>query len=91
MKRKPLKLRTVISVLVIFFSLATIVDACPTCKDTLSENDANMVRGYFWSIVFMMSMPFLVLSGIATYFYLLVRKARASVNRTELNVAPATS
>jgi hypothetical protein len=58
------------------------VDAlgCPTCKDTLAQNDparANLVRGYFWSILFMMSMPFLILGGLSTYLYFLVRGARA--------------
>ena len=54
--------------------------ACPTCKDSLDQNDparANMVRGYFWSILFMMSMPFLILGGLSLLFYLEVRKARA--------------
>ena len=54
--------------------------ACPTCKDGLASGDpnsANLVRGYFWSIVFLMSMPFLVLGGLATYFYWLVCRTRA--------------
>lgn len=84
------KTRIAISVVAIFFCLASFVDACPTCKDTLSENDANMVRGYFWSIVFMMSMPFLVLTGLVSYFYILVRKARAAAP-PELDVATAAT
>ena len=35
-----------------------------------------MAEAYFWSILFMMSMPFLILFSLSTYFYLLVRKAR---------------
>jgi len=50
-------------------------EACPTCKESLSENDAQMVRGYFWSIMFMMAMPFSILTAMSTYFYMLVRKA----------------
>jgi len=52
--------------------------SCPTCKDGISDggNSANLVRGYFWSIVFMMSMPFLILGGLSTYLYLEVRKAK---------------
>jgi hypothetical protein len=34
------------------------------------------VRGYFWSILFMMSMPFLIIGGLGTMFYLDVRRAR---------------
>lgn len=53
--------------------------ACPTCKDGLAGNDpehANLVRGYFWSIVFMMSMPFLIFASLGTYFYWQIRRAR---------------
>jgi hypothetical protein len=39
-----------------------------------------MAEGYFWSILFMMSMPFLILGGLGTYFYLQVRAARASAS-----------
>ena len=53
--------------------------ACPTCKDGMSHgNESNMMQGYFWSIIFMMSMPFLILASLATYFYLQIRKARAA-------------
>jgi uncharacterized membrane protein len=54
--------------------------ACPNCKETLAEGGANalnMVRGYFWSILFMMSMPFLILGTMVSYFYYEVCKARA--------------
>ena len=51
-------------------------DACPTCKAAMA-GDEHLIRGYFWSIIFMMSMPFLLLSSFGSYFYYLVRKARA--------------
>lgn len=56
----------------------TVVTACPTCKDGMTHDPdtANMAQGYFWSIIFMMSMPFLIFSSLVTYFYLLVRSAR---------------
>ncbi len=52
--------------------------ACPNCKDAIASgpNSMNLVRGYFWSIVFMMSMPFLILGGLGSYFYFEVRRAR---------------
>ena len=40
--------------------------ACPNCKGTLEDGanagsaGLNMVRGYYYSILFMMSMPFLL-------------------------------
>lgn len=60
--------------------LATdVVWACPNCKDSLVHNDptaAGIVQGYFWSIILMLSMPFLLLAALSTYFYILVRRAR---------------
>ncbi len=54
------------------------VSACPTCRDGLAGDPAysGMVQGYFWSIIFMMSIPYLILCGIGVYFYSLVRRAR---------------
>jgi hypothetical protein len=53
--------------------------ACPTCKENLAGDPeaANVVRGYFYSILFMLSMPPLILSGLSLYFYYEVCKARA--------------
>ena len=54
--------------------------ACPTCKQAIAENGQSqegLVRGYFWSIIFMMSMPFLIFGGLGYYFGWQVRKARA--------------
>jgi len=62
--------------MVVVCVLSQFAEACPTCKESLSENDAQMVRGYFWSIMFMMAMPFSILTAMSTYFYMLVRKAR---------------
>jgi hypothetical protein len=53
--------------------------ACPNCKESLAQNDpahATLVRGYFWSILFMMSMPFLILGGLSALFWWEVRKAK---------------
>ncbi len=52
--------------------------ACPTCKDSLGNDPATagMVNGYFWSILFMMSMPFIVFFGVGGYFYWEICRAR---------------
>ena len=55
---------------------AHVATACPTCKESLSANDPQMMRGYFWSIMFMMARPFSILTAISTYFYVLICKAR---------------
>jgi hypothetical protein len=52
-------------------------EACPNCRDGLSQGpNANLVQGYFFSILFMMSMPFVIFGSLATYWYLLIRRAR---------------
>jgi hypothetical protein len=53
--------------------------ACPTCKDQLAHDpaSANLARGFYYSILFMLSMPPLILGSLAAYFYWEVRKARA--------------
>ena len=56
---------------------AEICQACPNCKNGMGGNE-NLLRGYFWSIIFMMSMPFALLTSFSCYFYILVRRARAS-------------
>lgn len=56
--------------------------ACPTCKESLSENNKELVQGYFWSIMFMMAMPFSILTGIGTYFYVLIRKSKKNDEKT---------
>ena len=58
--------------------LVATVDACPTCKESLGENSVNLVRGFGWSIIFMMATPFLILAGVGGYFYYEIRKARDS-------------
>ncbi len=54
--------------------------ACPGCKDALAENDPernSLVKGYMYSILFMLAMPVAILGGFSAYMYRLVRRARA--------------
>jgi hypothetical protein len=53
--------------------------ACPTCKDSLAHDPAtaNLARGFYYSILFMVSMPFVIFGGMSAYFYWEVRKAQA--------------
>jgi hypothetical protein len=64
---------------VLVLSIPFLVHACPTCKEGLASggNSPNLVRGFGWSIIFMLSMPFLILGGLGSYFYLLIRREQA--------------
>lgn len=54
---------------------------CPTCKDGIAASDPqaqSMAAGYYYSILFMMSMPFIILATFGTFAYRSVVKARAT-------------
>ncbi len=79
-RRNLRRLSTPLFAVLLLVLVGSYAVACPTCKDSLAENDPNnatLVRGYFWSILFMMSMPFLILAGLSSYMYYEVRRARA--------------
>lgn len=77
-KRWP---RTVVLVLlcVVITLAATNVFACPTCKDVLADDDPlsqARAAGYFYSILFMMAMPFVLIGTFGGAAYLSIRRAR---------------
>jgi hypothetical protein len=65
--------------LALLLLLESAAQACPGCKNAIGNQDkghADLVSGYFWSILFMMSMPFTLLGTFSGYLYLQVRRAR---------------
>ena len=72
--------------LFVMLVMVSVCTACPTCKDGIAEGPQHtaMVRGYFWSIVFMMSMPFLIFGSLGAYFYYQVRQARSAQEATTI-------
>ena len=66
------------SALAIALFLVGVASACPTCKDGLASDpaSASLVRGYAYSILFMLSMPPLIFGGLSAYFYWEVRRAK---------------
>jgi len=55
------------------------VQACPTCKQALAENDPAqkaMIAGYFYSILFMMGMPFAILGTLCSLAFVAVRRGQ---------------
>lgn len=59
--------------------LAVEVSACPTCKESLADtpNGQSMAAGYYYSILFMMSMPFIILTTFGSFCYRSVKRAQA--------------
>lgn len=59
--------------------VATDAFACPTCKDVLADDDPlsqARAAGYFYSILFMMAMPFVLIGTFGGAAYLSIRRAR---------------
>lgn len=80
-----------LAALTIVLLVANLASACPTCKDGVAANDpqhAGLVRGYFYSILLMMGMPFALIGCFSLYMYREVLKARArdAAKRAELEV-----
>ena len=90
MKGSTVRIVAVFGVLLLgMLWLASPAAACPTCKLGLGghDNAEGVIAGYFWSILFMMSMPFLTFGGIGGYFVYLARKGRSTAAGTSGNVA----
>jgi hypothetical protein len=76
--------RLVISQLVFVAAMAVVLlaaqsaSACPSCKAALAnqEGKGDLVSGFMYSILFMLSMPFAIFGSMSSYFYYLVRRAR---------------
>jgi hypothetical protein len=67
--------------LVLCLVLTSIAAACPNCKEAMEKQDpthGGIVKGYFYSILFMMGTPYLVLGTFCGVMYYRVRKARRS-------------
>ena len=65
--------------------------ACPTCSEGLAESDPAgqaMAAGYFYSILFMMSMPFLILGTFGSCVYWSIHRGREQQTDPKRSVSP---
>jgi hypothetical protein len=66
-------------------ALAGEVFGCPTCKDGVAANDPeglNLARGYAYSILIMLAMPFTLLGSFGTYVWLEMRRQKRDAEAT---------
>ena len=77
----------VLAVMVAFLFLGNTAEACPTCKD---GETAEMARGFYYSILFMISLPFVMLSGFGVYVFFATRqvKAKQKYNQAQGEFSP---
>ena len=78
---EPVIVRWIIAAMVVALVLliASVAAACPTCKEGLAQNDPHgkaLAAGYYYSILFMMSMPYIVLGTFGSIAYISIRRAR---------------
>ena len=67
----------IVLVVAIVLCLTNSAMACPTCKDGLNDPTSQAAaRGYFYSILFMMAMPFVVIGTFGSAAYFSIRRAR---------------
>ena len=55
--------------------------ACPTCKAALASHDGqqgDIVGGFMWSILFMMSMPYIILGSFGYLAFVSIRRAKSA-------------
>src|SRR3954447_16514706 len=79
-------------VLALVLLIASVAAACPTCKEGLAQNDPqgqSLAAGYYYSILFMMTTPYLVLATFCTCAYYSIRRARQRLlNADSIPAAP---
>src|SRR5713226_535135 len=78
--RDVLRIAAVILLAVVL--LPAIAAACPLCKDAKSNTDypggsASLPKGFYYSILLMVSAPFLVMGGLLLRIHLARRRLRS--------------
>ena len=91
-----MKRYVVVWLLVLIVTIAVGSDAwgCPTCKDGLQAADsegANIARGYFYSILLMIAMPFTLAGSFGLYVWREMRRQQHAEGSDATNiVVPVT-
>ena len=74
--------RILLAAVLVALLLPALVSACPLCKDAKSNTDypggsASLPKGFYYSILLMVSAPFVVMGGLALRIYLARRRLTA--------------
>ena len=85
-ERKTVLMRSSVRVILVLVMLAilapAIAGACPLCKDAKANTDypggsASLPKGFYYSILLMVSAPFLVMGGLLLKIHLARRRLRS--------------
>jgi len=69
-------LMVVASLLAFFLVGESVATACPMCKAGVAGEHDRLSQAWGVSIVFLLSMPFVLVTSFSAYMYVLVRRAR---------------
>lgn len=72
--------------LLIVAACVSVAEACPNCKDAVNTSDPdglNVARGYFYSILLMLAMPFTLVGSFGAYVWREMRRQKAAVTAGE--------
>ncbi len=67
---------------------AAAAHACPMCNQSIAEQN-SLPHAYMYSIIFMLTMPAAVFTGIGSFIFFQFRKAAAAVPPTDDDHDPA--
>jgi hypothetical protein len=70
----PLRTLSVAVCLAVLFGGASVASACPSCQAALAGGNGDLARGLYYSILFMMSMPFAIAGTFAGLMYRAVKR-----------------
>ena len=88
------QLQTLLIAVALVAVLTTVASACPTCKEGVDASDPNrqsLAAGFYYSILFMMSMPYIVLGTLGYVAYNSVKKAKLNQAADGAGDVPANS
>jgi len=75
-----IRVTIVVAAAVFAIGFADAAWACPNCKEGLAQNDLHgqsIAAGYYYSILFMLSMPVIIITTFATFAHRAVKRAQA--------------
>jgi heme/copper-type cytochrome/quinol oxidase subunit 2 len=84
----------ILLVMVVVVTVASVAEACPSCERALAQNNPaqnRVAQGYFWSILFMMAMPFTIVGTFGTCAYFQIRRARSDAEKRAELEGPVNS
>ena len=82
MSAKRRRFRAILGVLCLtaFLGFSQVAQGCPSCQRALSDgSQGNLAAGIYYSILFMMSMPFAIVGVFGGFAYRAVQRERRRI------------